>query len=320
MSPKMREALTDITAAGAEGAYRKNWHGATVAALIRSGAVETVPGDDTMVRVPQAEAPVVVATPNLPTVVIPGHGWRWHEPQGGLPASTRCIQLMGPASDISPVALIMRNNDGTWYAEGRVNGMSGGIAGGYRGALTIEECAAAIATHVAQIRDAAQDALDAEQERTGVHAECGLKITDHCDRCDECPRTPGPCWCLATDDDESKITGACPHPLLNADGRCGSCGVYEPRAVTRADVLTWPAQEVIGEPVVIVEGSTAPGFTIPFGPKIIDTSGVDRITASDVANLPTPEEAVTVDLLRKRRWARRRKVTSGRRVSGRKVR
>lgn len=90
-----------------------------------------------------------MTTNGLPHLTIPGHTWRWHEPQGGQPTSTTCIQLMGATSTLSPVALIKRNNDGTWHAEGRVNGMSGGIAGGYQGALTIEECATAIAEHVA---------------------------------------------------------------------------------------------------------------------------------------------------------------------------
>lgn len=56
MSPKMKEALADILAAGSEGASRKNWHGATVAALLRSDAIETVPGDSNMVRVPKTSA------------------------------------------------------------------------------------------------------------------------------------------------------------------------------------------------------------------------------------------------------------------------
>lgn len=93
-----------------------------------------------------AEATLTVA---LPTVHVPGHTWRWHEPQGGQPTSTTCIQLMADGQILTPTALIIRNTDRTWRAEGWVNQMSGGIAGGFQGALTIDECATAIAAHVA---------------------------------------------------------------------------------------------------------------------------------------------------------------------------
>jgi hypothetical protein len=57
----------------------------------------------------------------------------------------------------------------------------------------------------ATVRDGAQDALDAEQQRTGVHADCGLLVIDHCGYCDVCPTPSEGCECH-TDPDPELVT------------------------------------------------------------------------------------------------------------------
>jgi hypothetical protein len=50
LTPAMRLALDEIRECGREGAWAHNWHGATVAALRRAGAVESVPGEVGFIR------------------------------------------------------------------------------------------------------------------------------------------------------------------------------------------------------------------------------------------------------------------------------
>lgn len=78
LSSSMRDALDGITACGAEGGYRKNWHGATVAALLRHGLIEEVKGDrlrHDFVRVvveAEPEAPVVEEPTPAAGTIAPG--------------------------------------------------------------------------------------------------------------------------------------------------------------------------------------------------------------------------------------------------------
>lgn len=52
LTPAMRTALDEITGYGQDGAWRRQWNGATVAALLRAGAIEEHPTDAGFVRVP----------------------------------------------------------------------------------------------------------------------------------------------------------------------------------------------------------------------------------------------------------------------------
>lgn len=74
--------------------------------------------------------------------------------------SSTCILLIGPGGVWSPVASIHRNADGTWHAEGRIDGFQAVIAGGWQGSLTVDECAAAIAAHLAPRRAEGATAIE----------------------------------------------------------------------------------------------------------------------------------------------------------------
>jgi len=129
---------------------------------------------------PEVTASVPTPTPGdvpeLPAVVIPGHHWRWFNPQGGQPIDYHTVQLMRDGDSLSPVALIIRNGDGTWRAErGSRWGISGILAGGWQRALTMTECAEAIAVEATR--------REAEPDRPMI---TGHDASSHSRRGDEC--------------------------------------------------------------------------------------------------------------------------------------
>jgi hypothetical protein len=157
MSEKQQEALAMIamTVSGA-GMPRKGFHHATIASLLRNGAIEEVPGDPTSVRVPKVSA-----------------------------ASVGTTELRDPADEEFPQGACAICGAPILYVHAIWIGTDGN-----------QHCQGTDVPHaVALVRDEAQDALEAEQARTGVHAECGMPMAVHCASCDVCPIPSERCGC-----------------------------------------------------------------------------------------------------------------------------
>jgi hypothetical protein len=116
----------------------------------------------------------------------------------------------------------------------------------------------------------------------GIHAECGKPLADHCTNCDECPRVAGPCWCLSTVDaeDDGRPEQVCPCGMMSGDRyHKRYCPAQEVRGIFDGPLM------VTDEPVTIVTGSTAPGFEIDFGSEVTQREVTRREAWSIVKRL-----------------------------------
>jgi hypothetical protein len=95
-----------------------------------------------------------------------------------------------------------------------------------------------------------------EQERTGIHAACGVRIADHCAYCDTCPRGSEQCGCLA-EDRVLPIHVDCGKPMADHCANCDEC----PRTGGPCWCVATAADD---EPVIIVPASRGPRYEIDF--------------------------------------------------------
>lgn len=136
--------------------------------------------------------------------------------------------------------------------------------------------------------DVAQDALEAEQQRTGTHAGCGLPMAEHCAPCDVCPTDRERCQCGpeltigAIDDDELTVLTMAPY-----DGPDVIHTVPTPTAddiARMADPVAW-ARDPLGLETLRLDG---PSSLIPPTERqvlaaILDLPRVEMITSVDAA-------------------------------------
>jgi hypothetical protein len=112
-----------------------------------------------------------------------------------------------------------------------------------------------------------------EQESTGIHAACGIRVADHCAFCDTCPRGAEGCGCPA-EDRVLPVHGDCGKPMADHCAACDEC--------PRTDGPCWCVATVADdEPVITVPAGQGPRYAIDFGPLTV----ADVVTFPPVADI-----------------------------------
>ena len=134
----------------------------------------------------------------------------------------------------------------------------------------------------AMVRDAAQDELDRIQAETGVHAECGRPVADHCTYCDICD-----CKCPADD----KIGAFAPVSHVSMRDMAAEDAAQR-RAETATRVTTEPmsAAGLLNAMIAYVVDCNPGGKTLHVADLMVHMAAVARGLSEDAATEWLAEE------------------------------